>query len=399
MFAYRVLLSLFAGVTLIKATREGHLAARLGRPTAKQGPHIWLHGASNGELTSIRPVLEHLIAARPDLHWLITSNSTTAQDMVRAWNLPRVSAQLAPVDLSYVQSSMMKRWDVRAHLALESELWPNRFRLCPGPVILLGARISASTARAWRKLGDLASRALDPVTYVTAQDAASLARFVELGLAKSAVGPVVDLKAFYTPPVTQADPAFSRADTWLAASTHEGEEEIVLAAHKLALQTQPDLRLILAPRHPKRADEIARMVTAANLSVARRSAGEPPETAQVYLADTLGEMARWYASAGRVYVGGGMTDRGGHTPYEPAAFDAALIHGPDTKNFRASYERLAEAQAAYLVTTAEELAEALNALQTQGAQTEKGQAARDALKQDTDLEALVQSILSHLPET
>jgi len=401
-FAYRVLLSLFATVTLIKAARAGQLAARLGRETAQPGPHIWLHGASNGELTSVRPVLEQVIAARPDLNWLITTNTTTAQTMVEGWNLPQISTRLAPVDLSHVQSRMMRSWDVRAHIALESELWPNRFRLCPGPVLLLGARLSESTARAWSKLGDLAQRALAPVVYASAQDSASLARFDELGLSKDAQGPVVDLKSFYKPPSATGDgtdfSGFPRATTWLAASTHDGEEEIVLAAHLKALETQPELKLILAPRHPNRGDAIADMIEAAGLRFARRSAGEPPADTQVYLADTLGEMHLWYPRAGRVYVGGGLTDRGGHTPYEPAAFEAALIFGADTKNFRASYDRLRASDAAVEVTGVESLAQALTDLEPVDVQLKNGALAIDALKQDGDISDLIRSLLKHLPK-
>ncbi|WP_420324498.1 3-deoxy-D-manno-octulosonic acid transferase [Mameliella sp.] len=401
-FLYRLLLSLFATGTLATVLRRGGLSAarsRLSPGTPTPGPHVWLHGASNGELASVRPLLERLIAARPDLHWLITANTDTGVALAERWGLPRVTARLAPLDLRGPTRRIMQGWQVRAHVALEAELWPNRFLSCPGPVLLLGARMSAGTARNWARLPKLAGRTLNRVAFASAQDAASAERLANLGLPASARGPVVDLKAFYTPPAPVADPgldaALPRHLTWLAASTHEGDERVALTAHKTCLRDTPGLKLILAPRHPRRADEIAEEARALGLTVARRSRSQDPATAQVYLADTLGEMPLWYARAGRVFIGGTLSDRGGHTPYEPAAFGAALIHGPDTRNFTAAFSRLRDI--APEITDAETLAHALTALQDPAEQEKSGQAARAALRQDSSLDALADSILAQLP--
>lgn len=396
MLLYRFLLSIFAAAVLTK----GDVAARLGRGKAESGPHVWLHGASNGELTSVRPILEPLVHQRSDLNWLITCNTQTACDMVTGWGLPRVSARLAPVDLSWVTKPMMQRWNVQAHIALESEIWPHRILTCPGPTLMLGARMSASTARSWGKLGDLPGRVLGKVAFVSAQEEESAERLQTLGLPKSAIGPVVDLKALYQPPSTpvpsELTQAFDRSKTWLAASTHEGEEAPILAAHKQALAQDPELRLILAPRHPRRAKEIAAHIEQHGLSYAQRSKDQPP-TAQVYLADTMGEMAFWYQLAGRVFIGGSLTDRGGHTPYEPAAFGAALIHGPDMHNFDVSARRLATAEAAIEIDSADALCAALMGLQSKEQQIAAGMAARKALHSDTDANALCGLVLQHLP--
>lgn len=397
MLLYRILLSIFAVAVLTK----GHVSARLGRGPTKTGRHVWLHGASNGELNSARPILETLIQERPDLNWLVTCNTETARDMVAGWDLPRVSGRLAPVDLVWVTKPMMRRWDIQALISLESEIWPHRILTSPGPTMMLGARMSASTARSWGKLGDLPRRVLAKVNFVSAQDDESLQRLQSLGLPQSAVGPVVDLKAFYQKPNTQLPQelaqSFDRHKTWLAASTHEGEEAIVLAAHKQALEQDPELRLILAPRHPRRAKEIAAHIEQFGLRYTQRSKDQAP-TAQVYLADTMGEMAYWYQLAGRVFIAGSLTDRGGHTPYEPAAFGAALIHGPDMHNFSVSARRLASAQAAIEIETAEALSAALQGLQTEESQIAAGQAAQKALHCDTDAKALCNMILLHLPK-
>ncbi len=357
-----------------------------------------MHGASNGELNSARPILENLIAERPDLNWLITCNTETARDMVAAWNLPRTSVRLAPVDLAWVAKRMLRDWDVRAHIALESEIWPHRTLACLGPTLLLGARMSASTARSWSKLGDLPRRVLKKVRFASAQDAGTRDRLLELGLPHPALGPIADLKALYTPQNIVPEPAlqaaFERDHTWLAASTHEGDDEKVLDAHVKALEQEPDLRLIIAPRHTKRAADILTLAQDRGLSVALRSAGQSPET-QVYLADTMGEMPLWYQLAGRVFIGGSLSDRGGHTPYEPAAYGAALIHGPDMANFLAARDRLKTAQAAREISTAQELTEAL--VDLHGDQAEMGKKAQRALQVETDLNGLCKTLLGILP--
>ncbi|WP_370312624.1 3-deoxy-D-manno-octulosonic acid transferase [Sagittula sp.] len=385
MLLYRLLISLFAAAVLLR-----HGSSRLSVPDPQIGPHVWLHGASNGELASVRPVLERLVETRPDRRWLVTANTETGRDMVAGWNLPGVSARLAPVDLQRVTCRVFREWSVTAHISLEAEIWAHRFLQCPGPVILLGARMSEGTARGWGRVPGLARRVLGRVRFASAQDAASMSRLEALGLPETARGPVVDLKAFYAPPTVSPPAEFPRESTWLAASTHEGEEGIVLAAHLAARASEPDLRLILAPRHPRRAAEVRAMAEDLGLTVAQRSLGEPDGT--VYLADTMGEMALWYAAAGRVFVGGTMTDRGGHTPYEPAAFGAALIHGPDVRNFRAAYARLAGAGAAIAVTGTDDLVQALAALEDPAEQARIGDLARETLRPEAGLETICDKI-------
>ncbi|EBA09184.1 3-deoxy-D-manno-octulosonic acid transferase [Sagittula stellata] len=385
MLLYRLLISLFATAVLL---RRG--PSRLTIPDPQDGPHVWLHGASNGELASVRPVLERLTAADPERRWLVTANTETARDMVAGWALPRVSARLAPVDLQRVTGKVIRDWGVTAHVSLEAEIWAHRFLDCPGPVILLGARMSEGTARGWGRVPGLSRRVLERVRFASAQDAGSMSRLVALGLPEMARGPVVDLKSFYAPPTVTPPAGFARNHTWLAASTHEGEEAIVLAAHAAAREAEPDLRLILAPRHPRRAREVRAMAEDLGLTVAQRSLGETDGT--VYLADTMGEMALWYAAVGRVFVGGTLTDRGGHTPYEPAAFGASLIHGPDVRNFRAAYGRLAGAGAALEIAQPDDLVQALAALADPGEQARMGALARETLRPEAGIETICEKI-------
>jgi 3-deoxy-D-manno-octulosonic-acid transferase len=404
MWLYRCLVTLFAAIMAVKTLRnEGWatLRARLsaGRP-GQRAPGIWVHAASNGELASIKPVITALAAQDPGRHWLITANTATGVAMARDWALPNAVARLAPLDLAWITRRVLARWQIRAHICAEAEIWPHRILQTQGPVILLGARMSAGTARSWGKLGALGLRVMGRIVLALPQDPGSAERLLRLGLPREALGPVVDLKGLYTPPDQHPDTAlrdaFPRAQTWLAASTHEGDEAAVFDAHITARMAEPDLRLILAPRHPRRAPEIMALAAERGLTLAQRSKGDTPEGCDVYLADTMGEMALWYALAGRVFVGGTWSDRGGHTPYEPASFGAALIHGPDTANFRAAFEVLQQAGAAHLVEDAKALAQALNTLAEPGAQAQAGASAVQVLAQDIDLEALVARISNHL---
>lgn len=402
MFPYLFLMTLLAARELIsRLVRRDWTAvrARLGRmPSKGDVDRTWLHAASNGELTSARPVIDRLITGGH--HLLITVNTDSALQLAQGWSLRNTEVTLAPVDLPGPTRRVIKTHRIRAHITLESDLWPLRILNTPGPVLVLGARLTERSAKGWARFPHLSRRVLSRVSYLSAQDEGSASRFLHLGLAPAAKGPVFDLKALYTPPTDTPNAdltrAFARHDTWLAASTHDGEEGLILAAHKSALARRPTLRLILAPRHPIRADAVASLITSAGLTYARRSTGDDPAGAQVYLADTFAEMHLWYTLAGVTFVAGSLTDRGGHTPYEPAAFGSAILHGPDTNNFRAAYQRLSDANAAIRVTNSDELAQALIDRDSPEKQTRLGAAAQSALHQETDIEGVMQDVLAAL---
>lgn len=313
-----------------------------------RGAHLWLHAASNGELTSARPVLLALHAARPDLKFLITSNSLTARNLAHELGLPGVTARLAPLDTRWAAALLCHRYRVIGHVLLEAEFWPNRIAAVTNrgrPAVAVGARLSMRTAQSWQRFGALAQEALRRLSFVSAQDKGSEKRLRVLGLAPAQTAPVLDLKAFYVPPAELSlDPAlraaFDRDATWLAASTHDGEEARVIEAHRALLQRHPEAQLIIAPRHPRRGPEVATLVRRAQLPVALRSLGDAPRPGAVYIADTLGEMPLWYRLAGTTFVGGSLVSKGGHTPFEPAVFDSTLLHGPDTSNFTRIFRML-----------------------------------------------------------
>ncbi|MBL8563022.1 MAG: 3-deoxy-D-manno-octulosonic acid transferase [Gemmobacter sp.] len=392
-------LALHAGLQRLRGRiGPGGVAERFGRGAGGVGG-IWFHGASNGELTSARRVIEGLRAARPDLPIVVTSNSWTARAMVAAWAMPGVSARLAPLDTPGAVAAFRKRWQPGALIFVENELWPERIAqmAAQGPVVCLGARMSAGSARNWRRVAPgLIGGMLGRIALLSAQDAASEARFLALGLPSGRLGPRLMLKAGLVaqPAALPFTPPHPRARILLAASTHEGEEAVILRAFAQA-RAQFDL-LILAPRHPRRSAEVAAAIRAESLPFATRSAGEVPgpETA-VYLADTLGEMPGWYAMAGATVIGGTFGPAGGHTPYEPAAQGSAILHGPGVANFTEAFAALAAAQAT-LPVRAERLGAALAGL-TAERQADLAARASGALTPADDA-ALMASVLAVLPQ-
>lgn len=408
MLIYRTVMA-FAAPWLIGLTLWQRLRGRVGKGAVLQRlgfvPHrpagigLWLHGASNGELTSAAWVVRRLLAARPGLAVLVTANTGTAVDMVRSWALPGVQAALSPVDSLGAARRVLRRWRPEALIVVENELWPGRLaaaRSAGVPVALIGARMSERSATGWARLAPgLMGRGLQGLAFASAQDAGSAARLRSLGLPADRVAAEVMLKAQVAAvaKVTVAGPV-PRDRILLAASTHPGEEALMLAAFAAA-RGQFDL-LILAPRHPRRSAEVAGLIAAAGLPFLRRSDGAVPAAAvPVFLADTMGEMARWYAMAGVTVIGGSFVPLGGHSPYEPAAQGSAIVHGPFMQNFTEAAAALAS-QAAALAVTKAGLPETLARLDA-AAQAGLAARARAALPADAAAEALVDRLLALLP--
>lgn len=403
MFGYRLLLSLAMPVAILAFLprllrgREplSSLAQRCGyAPESGSDPVLWVHGASVGELNAARRLLSDLLDRHPDLRIIATTNTMTGQATITNWGLDRLTACLAPIDLRLSLGLFLRRVRPIGLLLLENELWPNRMTLLKRrglPVAMISARLSATSCRRWTSLASgLARRMLSGVSYLSAQTDESAERFLSLGLAASARAPSVMLKQSVTLPapdplvLSQFAQWFPRDRTILAASTHDGEEAAIIEGFQAAMARQAGLRLIMAPRHPERGDAVSGQLSAAGLPHARRSRNQfPLPDHVVYLADTMGEMSLWYALAGVCLVGGSLVPKGGHTPWEPAQFSCAILHGPHLSNFADAYRTLDGKGAALLVTDAESLTATLTALTWEKAQ-QMGERGRVALAPDTD---------------
>lgn len=374
------------------------LCERLGGGAAAPGA-LWLHAASNGELASARPLIEALLAGRAGLRLLITVNTVTARQMAADWALPRIAVRAAPLDARWILRRFLRRHRPLGLVVIENELWPNRLALCAArglPVMVAGARMSARSAGRWRKTG-LGPALTAPITALSAQDPASEAAFVALGLPPSRLLAQLNLKTAVAASAPTEILPWPRGETVLAASTHEGEDEIVLDAFVQARARHPGLRLILAPRHPRRALDIARLIAARGLGFTTRSSGAAPD-APVLLADTMGEMANWYAAAGVCFIGGSLVPKGGHTPFEPAAYGCAIAHGPSVYNHAAAFAALDAAGAGRLTPDAAAIAAAFGLAPEE--QAKLGLAAQSALAELTaaaGIPALSRAILEHIP--
>jgi len=320
---------------------------RLGHATAQRpfGPLIWFHGASVGEAKSVLPLIAHLRATQPDAQILLTSGTATSAEAV-AGRLPAgVIHQFGPLDGTGPLTRFLDHWRPDLCVLVESELWPNLLDSCARRgvhVALLNARLSDKSAQGWKRFPATAAYVLRGIVWAHCQDRRSRDHLRDMGLSDAQQG--TNLKSIIGPPrVTQADigaahAALAGRPIWVAASTHPGEEEVVLAAHRGLLQSHPDLCLILVPRHPDRAGDLMSLIRSFDLSVAQRSTGGAlGDGAQVYLADTMGETDLWYRLSPIVFLGGSFSDVGGHTPFEPAAAHTAILHGPRYANFAEAY--------------------------------------------------------------
>ena len=309
---------------------------------------------------------------------VVTTNSLTGRDLARQIGWP---CALAPLDVPQAVGRFLDRVRPRVMVTVENELWPNRSGMTHArgvAQVVLGARMSERSARRWARLPGLIGPMLARIDALSAQDQGSEARLLQLGLPPDALSARLNLKLLGPAQVMPGADGPDRARTVLAASTHEGEDALMLDAWAAARAMVPDLRLILAPRHPERGDAVAAMIAARGLDFARRSLGGDA-AAPVLLADTLGEMARWYHAAGICITGGSFADHGGHTPWEPAAWRCAILHGPHVANQAADYADL-DAAGAAAGTTAATLPGLLAGLaQDPGRQREMGHAARKLL--------------------
>jgi 3-deoxy-D-manno-octulosonic-acid transferase len=336
-----------------------------------EGPLVWVHAASVGEAVSMLSLIDRLLVERPRLRVLVTTGTVTSARLL-ATRLPadRAWHQYVPVDQPHYVRRFLDHWRPDLALWVESELWPNLLAEAERrqiPRLLVNGRMSRNSFGRWRRVPGLVGPLLKGFALCLAQDQVQAERFAALGAADAST--VGDLKAAAAPlPVDEG--AFrdlaaqcAHRPLWLAASTHEGEEDVAALAHRTLARTHRSLLTVIAPRHPVRAEEILAMLKGRGLKVARRSKGERIEAqSDIYLADTLGELGLFYRLAGIAFVGGSITRKGGHNPLEAALLDCAILHGPDMSNCAAMARALASVGATITVSDGPSLAAAVGRL-------------------------------------
>jgi 3-deoxy-D-manno-octulosonic-acid transferase len=337
---------------------ERYGVASLPRP---DGPVIWLHGASVGEILAVMPLIECI----RKMHFavLLTSGTVTSATLA----LQRLPAgavhQFVPLDAPRFVGRFLDHWRPDLALFVESDLWPNLILACADrsvPLILVNGRVSERSFSRWRRLPGVIAALLGRFDLCLTQSGADTERYAELGAPRitSSGNLKLDVPA---PPVDQVALRKLRSiigtrPVVAAASTHGGEEIAVVAAHRRLRAKSPALLTIIAPRHPERGANIAEIAKVAGLTVALRSRGQLPSAdVDIFVADTLGELGLIYRLAPIVFMGGSLATHGGQNPIEAIRLGAAVVHGPNVWNFDEIYATLDAARGAECVADEEAL--------------------------------------------
>ncbi|MGQ0532820.1 MAG: 3-deoxy-D-manno-octulosonic acid transferase [Caulobacteraceae bacterium] len=385
-----------AGAWLFERAREGkedpaRVSERFGHYTQARpgGVLIWLHAASVGESGVALAMIEALAARDPSLSFLLSTGTRTSAELA-ARRLPaRTTHIYAVLDRLDCVRRFLDHWRPDLGVFLESELWPNLILESQARGIklaLVNARMSPGSLRRWTQWNAAGRRLLGAFAYVSAADARTAKVLSELrgspvpaagNLKLAAPAPRVDAMA-----ATALAGELGKRPLWLAASTHPGEDEIVLDAHALIRAEVPDALLIIAPRHPGRGDDIAALAGA----MPRRSRGDSIGGAAVYLADTLGELGTLYDLAPVALVAGSLLPEfKGHNPIEPAKLGAAIVTGPYVESFDDVFDALFAAGGAVRVQDAPTLAATVTSLwANEAARTKQLEAARGVAMQGAD---------------
>lgn len=363
-------------------------------PRLQASQVIWIHAVSMGETIAAVPMVKALLSRYPQYQIVMTSTTPTGAMQVAKHFGTTVTSLYTPYDLPDCVNRFLDRIHPIFGIVLETELWPNLLAACVRrriPLMLANARLSARSCRGYRRIAPLARQMVNSFAIVAAQAQMDGERFLELGLEPSRLQVVGNIKFDIQIPADLAArgqalrATWGTRPVWVAASTHEGEESIILAALKLVRAKIPEVLLILVPRHPERFAKVGQLCVQNGYAVAIRSQATPV-TAQteILLGDTMGEMMLFYAAADVALVGGSFVSVGGHNLIEPAILGVPVLTGPHLHNFVDISQLLFGAGGARIVTEPENLAAAvIELLQNPEKRQQMGEHARQAVLANT----------------
>lgn len=335
---------------------RGRAPERLGYASAKrpQGALIWLHAASVGETMALAPLIERILAAQIEI--VLTTGTVASARLAREKFGTRLAHQYAPLDMRAALRCFLAHWQPDLALVCESEIWPMRIKELARrriPQILLNARLSDRSFRAWKRRKFFAREIFSCFAEVICQTEEDAARYKFLGAARVAVSG--NLKADVILPAKAAElaryqSAIGARPSWAAISTHAGEEQMAARAHSLLRKRYPDLLTIIVPRHLERLPAIIAELQSKHYKFVRKSCGETPNAqTDILLGDTIGDMGLYLRLTEIAFVGKSLAGEGGHNPLEPALAGAAILTGPNIDNFRETYRELMKNEAARFV--------------------------------------------------
>jgi len=354
---------------------RGRIGERFGLKKLRPSkPVILVHSVSVGETIAATPLINALIKQYPEHHILVTTSTPTGSNTVKKNFVDRVLHAYLPLDLPGAVNRFLNDVKPQLCIIMETELWPNLVHQLHQrgiPTLLANARMSPKSATGYlKKAAPLMRDMLAKLSQVSAQFDSDGQRFMALGLSADKLkisGSIkfeltIDQQLITEQHQLKQQWAANRP-VWVAGSTHPKENEQILQAHRQLLASNPNLLLIIVPRHPERFDEVATLCQAQHFKFVRRSANTPPPAdCQIVLCDTMGELLLMFGLADIAYVGGSLIERGGHNPLEPAALAKPVLMGPSVYNFSDISEHLLNANGLCHVKSANALATTINQL-------------------------------------
>ena len=352
---------------------RGGLGQRLGHGPSVGGGSVWVHAVSVGEVQAAEPLVRQLLRRYPTTPVVVTTVTPTGAARARALFGDEVHVRYVPLDLPGAVRRFFDRIGPRVAIIMETELWPNLFAECGRrgiPLVLASARVSPRSVKRYRKLVPLFRETLSHGIVIAAQSGDDAERFRSIGAHPDRTFVTGNIKFDFElrADVPQLGREWrgvnaARRPVWVAGSTHEDEEQILLEAHAQLRRKQPDALLVLVPRHPNRFETVATLLARRGAPWCRRSSGgEVPPQAQVLLGDTMGELMTFYAAADVAFVAGSLVPVGGHNLLEPASLGVPILTGPHNFNGEDVYRKMRDAGAVREVHDAAELACALQEL-------------------------------------
>lgn len=387
------------------------IGERFGRSGIQlPGPSIWVHAVSVGEVQAAATLVRSLLERYPDRQLVLTTMTPTGSQRARDLFGDEVVHSYVPYDLASAVRRFFDRMRPCLVLIIETEIWPNLFRECglrEIPLVLASARVSVKSVGRYRRLVGLFRETLSHGIVIAAQSEADAGRFESLGANPERIHVTGNLKFDFhlDPRIPAAGKAFReenapRRPVWIAASTHDGEEQSVLAAHVKVLAQIPDALLLIVPRHPERFQLVAGLVGRAGLTCVSRSSKQQCTAAtNVFLGDSMGELMMFYAAADVAFVAGSLAPIGGHNLLEPAALGLPVLTGPYTFNAADIAKLLIDDGSTTVIHDADELAgEVIELLRDERTRDLRGGAGRQVIENNRGtLERLLELVDPLIP--
>ena len=372
---------------------------------------IWIHAVSVGEAQAAEPLVKQLQNAFPYHQILITTTTPTGTDRVKKLFADTVVHRYFPYDLPFAVRRFLNNVKPSLLLMMETEVWPNLLAECARreiPTLLANARMSEKSAAGYTGLGRFSREVFGGIDQVAAQSEVDAKRFVDLGVLPGRVAVTGSLKFEVRLPASILEQAEvlrrmvgSDRPVWVAASTRDGEEREVLAAHGSVLKQLPEALLILIPRHPERFNKVAQLCMKSGFSLVRRTEGNSclPET-QIYLGDTMGELPLFLAASDAAFVGGSLVKLGGQNILEAAAVGVPVAFGPHMFNFAEISRMFLERGAAEQVESGAVLGEVMSRwLSDAGERTRVGESGRALIEENRGAtQRLLELVMTAVPD-